>query len=109
PRTVVPSLVALELKLDPKQARFSGTTRIEATVAEPTRVIWMHGRDLSIGKAEAVLADGKRVALAASVAHVSGVLKLTAAQLIPAGKVTLEIAYDAPFGQLQGAYKVKPD
>ena len=109
PRTVVPSLVALELKLDPKQARFSGTTRIEATVAEPTRVIWMHGRDLEIAKAEAVLADGKRVALAASVEHVSGVLKLTAAQLIPAGKVTLVIAYDAPFGQLQGAYKVKPD
>ena len=109
PRTVVPSLVALELKLDPKQARFSGTTRIEATVAEPTRVIWMHGRDLEIAKAEAVLADGKRVALAASVEHVSGVLKLTAAQLIPAGKVTLVIAYDAPFGQLQGAYKAKPD
>ncbi len=109
PRNVVPSLVSLELKLDPKQARFSGTTRIEATVAEPTRVIWMHARDLAIAKAEAVLANGKRIALSTSDEHVSGVLKLTAAQVIPAGSVTLQLAYDAPFGQLQGAYKVKPD
>lgn len=77
---MAPSLVSLELKLDPKQARFSGTTRIEATVAEPTNVIWMHGRDLDIAKAVAVMADGSRLALSASDAHVSGVLKLTTAQ-----------------------------
>src|SRR5688572_4707225 len=40
PRTVVPSLVALELRLDPRQPRFSGTTRIEANVSEPTATIW---------------------------------------------------------------------
>jgi len=109
PRNVVPSLVSLELKLDPRQERFSGTTRIEATVVEPTSVIWMHARDLKISKAEALLVDGRRVALSPSDEHVSGVLKLAAAQVIPAGNVVLEIAYDAPFGQLQGAYKVKPD
>jgi alanyl aminopeptidase len=109
PRTVVPSLVQLQLKLDPKQARFSGTTRIEATVAEATDTVWMHGRHLSIGKAEAVLTDGRRIALKAEDADVSGVLKITAASRIPAGQVAFEIAYDAPFGQLQGAYRVKPD
>jgi cytosol alanyl aminopeptidase len=109
PRTVVPSLVHLELKLDPKQARFSGSTRIEARVAEPTDTLWMHGSDLDIGKAEAVLADGRRIALTAAQADVSGVLKLTAGETIPAGKAVIEIAYEAPFGQLQGAYRVKPD
>jgi len=109
PRNLVPSLVKLELTLDPKQARFSGRTRIEAAVAAPTDVIWMHGRDLTIGRAEAVLASGKRIKLVPSDAHVSGVLKLAAAQTIPAGNVTLEFAYDAPYGQTQGAYKVKPD
>ncbi len=108
PRTVVPSLVKLELKLDPKQERFSGTTRIEAKVAEATDTIWMHGSELKIAKAEAVVA-GKRIALTASEADVSGVLKLTAAEKIPAGDAVIEIAYDAPFGQLQGAYRVKPD
>ncbi len=109
PHTVQPSLVTLELKLDPKQDRFSGVTRIDADVAEPTDVIWMHGRELKIGKAEVVLADGTRIALTPSQAHVSGVLKMAAASTIPAGKASIEISYDAPYGALQGAYKVKPD
>jgi alanyl aminopeptidase len=109
PRTVVPTLVHLQLKLDPKQARFSGNTRIEARVAEATGTIWMHGSDLSIGKAEAVLPDGRRIALKPEEADVSGVLKLSAAEQVPAGDVVIEIAYEASFGQLQGAYRVKPD
>ena len=108
PRTVVPSLVSLELKLDPKQANFSGKTRIEAKVAEATDVIWMHGRGLKFTKAEAVVGN-KRIPLTATEADISGVLKIQAAQTIPAGKATIEIAYDAPFGELQGAYRVKPD
>jgi len=109
PRTVVPSLVELELRLDPAQPRFSGTTVIHADVAEPTDVIWMHGRDLDIGRAEAVLADGRRIALDAEQVHVSGVLKLSAADTVPAGKVDIEIAFEAPYGNLMGAYRVKPD
>lgn len=108
PRTVVPSLVQLELKLDPKQANFSGKTRIEAKVAEATDVIWMHGRGLKISKAEAVVGS-KRIALTPAEADVSGVLKMTAAEKIPAGNAVIEIAYEAPFGELQGAYRVKPD
>ena len=56
PRTVVPSEVRLELKLDPKQANFSGTTSISVDVAEPTNVIWMHGQGLKISKADAAFA-----------------------------------------------------
>ncbi len=109
PRTVVPSLVKLELKLDPKQADFSGRTSIQAKVAEATDVIWMHGRGLKIGKAVATVAGGKQIALTASEADVSGVLKLQAAEQIPAGEATIDIDYTAPFGELQGAYRVKPD
>ena len=108
PRTVVPSLVKLDLKLDPKETRFSGTTRMDVDVATPTDVIWMHGKGLKISKAEAIVGK-RRIALAASEADVSGVLKLAAAATIPAGKAVLEIAFDAPYGELQGAYKVKPD
>ena len=109
PRTVVPSLVKLELKLDPRQETFSGRTSIQARVAEPTDVIWMHGRGLKIAKAEATVAGGGKVALTASEADVSGVLRLQAAEEIPAGEATIDIEYSAPFGELQGAYRVKPD
>ena len=108
PRTVVPSLVKLELRLDPTKPRFSGSTRIEAKVATATDIIWMHGRDLTISKATA-LVGGRSIPLTAQNADVSGVLKLTAAEKIPAGDTVIEIAYDAPFGELQGAYRVKPD
>ena len=109
PRTVVPSLVKLELKLDPRQERFSGTTRIEVDVAEATRVIWMHGRDLDIRQAAVTAQGGKRIALKSESVDVSGVLKLTADEAIPAGKAQIELAFEAPYGQLQGAYRVKPD
>src|SRR5690606_29977382 len=35
--------------------------------------------------------------------------KLQAAERIPAGEATIDIEYSAPFGELQGAYRVKPD
>lgn len=107
PRTVVPTLVALELKIDPRKDRFSGYTRIEAEVASATDVVWMHANGLEIGRAEAVLADGRRLPLEAEIVHVSGVLKLTAPEPLPVGTVTLELDHEAPFGALEGAYRAR--
>ncbi|GAB6196182.1 M1 family metallopeptidase [Lysobacter xanthus] len=108
PRTVVPTLVRLELRIDPKQAAFSGTTRIDADIAEATDTVWMHGRGLKIARANAIV--GKRtIPLTVSEVDPSGVLKLVGKTPLPAGKAVFDIAFEAPFGQLQGAYKVKPD
>ncbi|MFL6592726.1 MAG: M1 family aminopeptidase [Luteimonas sp.] len=109
PRNVVPSEVALELKIDPAQPRFSGHVRMDVEVAAPTDTIWMHGRGLNITSARFVPSQGAAIALKTQEADVSGVLKVTAASRIPAGKGAIVMDYDAPFGELQGAYKVKPD
>ena len=109
PRNVVPSEVALELKIDPAQPRFSGHVRLDVDVANPTSTIWMHGRGLNIVRARFLPAKGAPIALTTREADVSGVLEVTAAAAIPAGKGVIEMEYDAPFGELQGAYKVKPD
>jgi alanyl aminopeptidase len=109
PRNVVPSEVALELKIDPAQPRFSGHVRIDVDVATPTDTIWMHGRGLNITRARFLPAQGEAIDLHAVEADVSGVLKVTGASRIPAGKGVIAMDYDAPFGELQGAYKVKPD
>src|SRR5918993_3596807 len=85
PRIVVPSLVQLELRIDPGQPRFSGMARIEAEVTQPTQTIWMHGRDLTITKAEVILSGGKRIAMSAQNVDVSGVLRLTTAEELAAG------------------------
>jgi alanyl aminopeptidase len=109
PRNVVPTEVALELKIDPAQPRFSGKVRLDVDVAKATDTIWMHGRSLDITRARFVPAHGAPIALTTREADVSGVLKVTGARTIPAGKGVIEMDYDAPFGELQGAYKVKPD
>jgi alanyl aminopeptidase len=109
PRSVVPSEVALELRIDPAQPRFSGHVRIEVEVAKPTGTIWMHGRGLNITRAQYLPQHGPAIDLRTSEADVSGVLEVTAARTIPVGKGVIAMDYDAPFGELQGAYKVKPD
>ncbi len=109
PRTVVPDKVAVELKIDPTQARFSGSVHMTVTVAEATNTVWMHGRDLAISSARITPSKGTAQAFKVEMVDVSGVLKLTVPEAIPAGRAVIDIVYDAPFGELQGAYKVKPD
>jgi alanyl aminopeptidase len=109
PRTVVPSEVAVQLTIDPTKARFSGHVDISVDVASPTSVIWMHGKGLNIDKAVYMPENGRNQDLTTQEADVSGVLKVTAPHPIAPGKGTISIDYDAPFGELQGAYKVKPD
>lgn len=109
PRSVLPQSVTLELKIDPAQPRFSGNVRLQVHVTEPTRTIWLHGRDLNIQSARVSSSDGTKQALVARQVHVSGVLKLDAERPIAAGTASIEIAYDAAFGKLDGAYRVKPD
>src|SRR5690606_35107015 len=109
PRTVVPSEVGLTLTIDPVQPRFSGRVEMSVDVAEATDTIWMHGKGLEIRRAVYMPQDGRNQELAAEEVHVSGVLKLTAPQAIAPGKGVIAIEYDAPFGELQGAYKVSPD
>lgn len=107
PRDVVPTLVQLELRIDPRRERFAGTTRIEAVLATARDTVWMHGRDLAISRADAVLADGSRVPLAAAQVHPSGVLKLVAPQPLPAGALAFEFEHEAAFGKLEGAYRAR--
>ncbi len=109
PRTVVPSEVGLHLSIDPTQERFSGRVEISVDVAQATDTIWMHGKGLNIRKAVYMPRNGRNQDLKAAEVDVSGVLKLTAPKAIAPGKGVIAIDYDAPFGQLQGAYKVKPD
>ncbi|MEZ5465725.1 MAG: M1 family metallopeptidase [Lysobacteraceae bacterium] len=109
-RDVVPDLVAVDLKIDPAQERFSGHTRIDAELAKPLRSFWLHGRDIDIKSATITTADGETLPLSIEQAHeAGGVLKATAPDTLPAGKASIDIVYEAPFGSLSGAYRVKPE
>ncbi len=109
PRTVVPAEVALDLTMDPAQDRFSGHVDITVDVAGTTDTIWMHGKGLEITRAVYMPENGRNVELSAKEMDVSGVLRLWAKQAIRPGRGVIAIDYTAPYGQLQGAYKVSPD
>jgi alanyl aminopeptidase len=107
PRIVVPEQVRVALRIDPAQARFSAEVRLDVQVASATRTVWLHGRGLNVTRAAITPAGGSPQALAVTLADASGVLRMDAAQAIAAGRARIDLAYDAPFGQLQGAYRVK--
>ena len=106
PETLVPDRFEIELRIDPREKRFSGRSRIEGRLDGATDTLWLHGKDQDIESATLRDGDGE-VPLSVEQAHVSGVLRLTAPRPIAAGPVSVELDYSAPFNrQLEGAYKL---
>ncbi|MEP7282702.1 MAG: hypothetical protein ABI696_12050, partial [Rubrivivax sp.] len=63
PRTVVPTHVALELRIDPAQERFSGVVRLDVNVTQATRTFWLHGKRLNVTQATLTPTGGVPVEL----------------------------------------------
>lgn len=103
-----PLAYALDLRVDPREARFSGSVRIEARIAEETSLIWMHGRDLTVSAARWVSAEGVERGAQWTQSTTEGVAGVVFDEPVDAGEGTLELTFDAPFGQnLDGLYRVE--
>ena len=112
PATVTPKRYALDLRIDPAQARFSGVTTIQVDVPQPTWHVVLHARDMSVSRALArVGASEFPATVATRVAHDGAQaeeLVLSFAQPLPPGEAQLVLAYDAPFASdLAGLYRVQ--
>lgn len=104
---VKPTAYRLDFTVDPAQERFSGKTEIDVTLKAPSASLFIHGRDLAMRGAAATVA-GKTYPGAWQQLDDTGVARLTFAQPLPAGPVTLSFDYDAPFGQgPAGMFRVK--
>lgn len=113
PGTARPTRYALSLVVDPAKERFLGDVTIDVDVPATTQAIVMHGRDLTIVRAEAMI-DGQPVSARAELRPAAGSkgspeeLVLTLSRPIPPGKAQLRIAYSAPLeGRLAGLYRVE--
>ena len=113
PDTARPLRYELALSIDPDKDRFGGEVRIGVQIPAPTRAVVLHGRDLSIGRVEA-LVDGRRVLGTPSFRAAAGArdapdeLVLTFDQPLLAGRAELHLAYSAPLGdKLSGLYRVR--
>jgi aminopeptidase N len=113
PGTARPTHYALSLVVDPAKERFLGDVTIDVDVPAATEAIVLHGRDLTVIRAEA-LVGGQPVSAQAELRRAAGgkgtpeEMVLTLARKIPAGKAQLRIAYSAPLDtKLSGLYRVE--
>ncbi len=113
PGTARPLRYALSLVVDPAKERFLGDVTIDVDVPAATPAIVLHGRDLSVIRAEATVAGRPVSARAEGRAAAGGKgspeeLVLTFTRPIPAGKAQLRVSYSAPLdGKLSGLYRVE--
>ena len=107
PDTVSPAAYRLDFTILPEADRFSGHDEIDVTLNRPAKSIYMHGRDLMVTSAVAVV-NGKAVPAKWTQVDKTGTARLDFPRTLPAGKATLKFDYSAPFGDsASGMFHVK--
>lgn len=106
--TVVPERYRLELRIDPREERFSGTTSIDLKINAAVESIWLHGKDLAVSAVYLVDSSGERIAATYEERDDTGVALVSLASTAPAGKASLHVEYSAPFNtSTNGLYRIE--
>ena len=104
---VRPLAYRLDLTIDPAKDRFSGSAEIELDLQQPAPALRLHGRGLTVTAVSASFA-GRTVPGQWQQETPSGGARITFAEALPAGPVTLSLAYSAPLGDsAAGLFRVK--
>ncbi|MEO1324078.1 MAG: M1 family metallopeptidase [Pseudomonadota bacterium] len=97
----------LDLTLDPRESRFGGTVAMTLALDEPSRGVYMHGRDLDILAVRSLAGEGSTVDGSWQMALDSGVAWVDFGQTVSSDTMIVEIDYEAPFDvNLSGLFKV---
>lgn len=108
-----PTQYAIELDVDPTQARFSGVVRIDVDISQKTSFVVMHGHGLEVKSARAVVSGQPAVPARTSTRMAQGgsfpeELVLAFGKPLLPGPATLVLEYSARFDdELAGLYRLK--
>jgi aminopeptidase N len=91
-----PTAYRLQFTIDPAKTEFSGHTEIDALLARPASVLFLHGNGLKVSKAQ-ITSGGSSSPVRYTQVHDSGVARLDLPKAVPAGKITLTFDYTAGF------------
>jgi alanyl aminopeptidase len=107
PTTVRPTGYTVELTLDPKADSFQGVADLALEVAEPTSVLWLNGKALTVKQATLTQA-GAPIALTPAPGN-ENFLGFTLARPLAKGPATLRITYEgvASTRELEGAFRAQ--
>ncbi len=107
-KTVVPSHYTLALTPDIKAAKFSGDETIDITLAEATKTITLNAAEITFKSVTATAGSAAPVSATVSLDAEKEQATFTFPSELPAGKVTLAIAYDGILNnELRGFYLSK--
>jgi alanyl aminopeptidase len=97
PRNVDPVHYRLHLTLNPDQLRYDGEVEIEIDLKAPKREIYLHGRDLVVGRVTARILGRPEIKGTYTQVDASGVARLTFEQQLPVGRAKVTLPFSAPF------------
>ena len=97
PDGVRPIHYAIDLDLDPAREGFRGTAAIDVELSAPTRMIWLHGRDLHVHECAFELPGGLRAAAVFEQVTPFGVATVTLPRAVGPGRMTLHFGWDAVY------------
>jgi alanyl aminopeptidase len=105
PGAVKPIKHIIELTINPNLDVFSGWSRIEVEMSQPTRVLWVNAKNLTPGESS-VAYQGRVIRTAASVAG-GEFIGLDLDSPIGPGKATISIRYQGPLDEkaVAGPYR----
>lgn len=109
PRQVVPTAYAVDLRMDARAERYSGTVAINLDVREATDHFFIHARGSTLSDVRLVRANRKPIAVTTELADAAGgTVRVVSPRAIKPGRWQLQLRFDAPYdARLQGAYKVR--
>ena len=105
-----PLAYRLDLRIDPREERFSGDVQIRINFTAATQGFWLHGKGLDVTRAELTYDDGRRIPANYAEQSDAGVARVSLDRQIQPGEATLLLSYNAAFNaSLEGIYKVVSD
>ncbi|MDB4946251.1 MAG: Membrane alanine aminopeptidase [Labilithrix sp.] len=116
PALAIPLGYKLAIDADPRAATFHGTVSIDVELPAPTSHVVMHAHGPAVKLAQAVVAGRDARPRTARTSLRAATRETETEELVlsfddgalPAGRATLTLAYDAPYGEeLSGLYRVK--
>ncbi|MEJ7728501.1 MAG: M1 family metallopeptidase [Polyangiaceae bacterium] len=107
PADVRPTRYKLALEVAPDRDRFSGTVEMAIELGRARDTIWMHAKDVAARKVTVQLEGQELVSGSLQQVTDGGVAAVRLPRAVGPGKATLVIEYEAPFGRLEGLYKVQ--
>ncbi len=103
PRDVVPLAYDARLRVDPNDDAFSGVIDLTVRVLEPTDIVWLNAKKLTILDAQgAILATPEEVLPATVLPGSDDVIGLQFARVLAAGEVRLSLRYTGSIQRTSG-------